>query len=190
MPKEITRCPWPKDDPLMLAYHDREWGRPNHDDRKLFEAVVLDGFQAGLSWSTIMNKRENFRKAFDYFDAEKIARYNSKKLNSLLQDAGIIRNRMKIEASVKNAKAFLKIQDEFGSFDKYIWQFTDYKTIHNKWKQLKQLPASTKESDAMSKDMKQRGFGFCGTTICYAFMQAVGMVNDHLVECFCYDEIV
>ena len=190
MTKQIIRCTWPGTDPLMLAYHDKEWGRPQHDDRNLFEAVILDGFQAGLSWSTIMNKRENFRKAFNNFDAEKIARYNSKKLNSLMQDAGIIRNKMKIEASVKNAKAFLKIQEEFGSFDKYIWQFTDYKTIHNKWKHLKQLPASTKISDTMSKDMKKRGFSFCGTTICYAFMQAVGMVNDHMVDCFCYREIV
>ncbi len=173
----------------MIAYHDREWGRPSHNDRKLFEAVVLDGFQAGLSWSTILNKRENFRKAFDNFDAEKIARYNSRKLNALMNDAGIIRNKMKIEASVKNAKTFLKTQEEFGSFDRYIWQFTDHKTIHNKWEHRKQIPASTKESDAMSKDMKQRGFGFCGTTICYAFMQAVGMVNDHLMDCFCYNQI-
>jgi len=136
-----------------------------------------------------MKKRENFRKAFDHFDAEKIARYNAKKLKSLLKDEGIIRNRLKIEASVKNAKAFLNVQEEFGSFDQYIWQFTDHQTIHNKWKHQKQLPASTKHSDAMSKDMKQRGFSFCGTTICYAFMQAVGMVNDHLVDCFCYKEV-
>lgn len=189
MAQTVIRCPWPKDDPLMLSYHDHEWGRPAHDDRKLFEAIVLDAFQAGLSWRTVINKRENFRTAFDDFDAEKIARYNSRKLQSLLQNAGIIRNRMKMEASVRNAKAFLKVQDEFGSFDKYIWQFTGYKTIHNRWKHLKQIPASTKESDAMSKDMKQRGFTFCGTTICYAFMQAAGMVNDHLVDCFCYEEI-
>jgi len=190
MAKQLTRCTWPGTNPLMIDYHDHEWGRPNHDDRKLFEAVVLDGFQAGLSWSTIINKRENFRKAFDNFDPDKIACYNAKKLTALMQDTGIIRNRMKIEASVKNAKAFLKTQEEFGSFDKYIWQFTDYKTIHNKWKHLRQIPASTKQSDAMSKDMKQRGFSFCGTTICYAFMQAVGMVNDHTMECFCYREIV
>ena len=185
----IIRCPWPKGNPLMIAYHDHEWGRPNHDDRKLFEAVILDGFQAGLSWSAILNKRENFRKAFDNFDAEKIARYQSKKINALLQDAGIIRNRLKIEASVKNAKAYLKTREEFGSFDKYIWQFTRYKTIQNKWKRFRQIPVSTKISDAMSKDMKQRGFSFCGTTICYAFIQAVGMVNDHLADCFCHAEI-
>ncbi|HXH17673.1 MAG TPA: DNA-3-methyladenine glycosylase I [Chitinophagales bacterium] len=189
MTVQPSRCGWCGTDPLMVAYHDHEWGRPSHDDRRLFEAVVLDGFQAGLSWSTIMKKRENFRRAFDHFDAEKIARYNSKKLGSLLKDAGIIRNRMKIEAAVVNAKAFLKTQEQFGSFDKYIWQFTGYKTIHNRWKHLKQIPFSTKLSDAMSKDMKQRGFRFCGTTICYAFMQAVGMVNDHLIGCFCYDEI-
>lgn len=187
---EKQRCLWCGTDPLMVSYHDHEWGRPNHDDRKLFEAVILDGFQAGLSWSTILRKRENFRKAFDNFDAEKIARYNAKKLNALMNDEGIIRNRLKIESSVRNAKSFLKTQEEFGSFDKYIWQFTDYKTIHNKWKQQKQIPASTKQSDAMSKDMKMRGFNFCGTTICYAFMQATGMVNDHLADCFCYKEIV
>jgi len=148
------------------------------------------GFQAGLSWSTILRKRENFRKAFDNFDAKKIACYNPKKLNTLMQDEGIIRNRLKVDSSVRNAKAFLKTQEEFGSFDKYIWQFTNCKTIHNKWKQQKQIPASSKESDAMSKDMKKRGFNFCGTTICYAFMQATGMVNDHLADCFCYKEIV
>ena len=186
---EKQRCLWCGTDPLMVAYHDHEWGRPNHDDRKLFEAVILDGFQAGLSWSTILRKRENFRKAFDNFDAEKIARYNSKKLNALMKDEGIIRNRLKVEASVKNAKAFLQAQEAFGSFDKYIWQFTGYKTIHNKWKRQNQIPVSTKYSDAMSKDMKKRGFSFCGTTICYAFMQATGMVNDHLAGCFCYEEI-
>lgn len=183
------RCGWTISDPLMIEYHDNEWGRPVHDDRKLFEAVVLDGFQAGLSWKTILYKRENFRKAFNNFDAAKIARYGDKKIQSLLQDAGIIRNRLKIEASVTNAKVFLAVQKEFGSFDKYIWQFTDYKTKVNKRKSLKDIPASTPESDAMSKDMKKRGFKFCGTTICYAFMQAVGMVNDHTVDCFCYEEL-
>lgn len=189
MPKTTTpkkRCLWPGTDELMLAYHDNEWGRPCHDDRKLFEAVILDGFQAGLSWSTILRKRENFRKAFDNFDAQKIAKYNAKKLNALMQDEGIIRNRLKIEASVKNAKAFLAVQKEFGSFDKYIWQFTNYKTINNKVKRQGEIAASSPESDAMSKDMKKRGFSFCGTTICYAFMQATGMVNDHLVECYCH----
>jgi DNA-3-methyladenine glycosylase I len=186
MTTDPFRCPWCGTDPLYVHYHDHEWGRPQHDDRKLFEAVVLDGFQAGLSWLTILRKRENFRKAFDGFDAEKIARYTPRKLETLLQDPGIIRNRMKVNASVTNAQAFLAVQEQFGSFDGYIWQFTDGRTIQNAWQNMKELPASTRESDAMSKDMKQRGFKFCGTTICYAFMQAVGMVNDHLVECHCY----
>lgn len=186
---EVRRCAWSTNNPLYIHYHDKEWGRPEHDDQKLFEAVVLDGFQAGLSWLTILNKRENFRKAFDHFDAEKVARYNERKIQSLLQDAGIIRNKAKVRAAVTNAQVFLDTQDEFGSFDKYIWQFTDGGTIQNDWKDIRQIPASTKESDVMSKDMKQRGFKFCGTTICYAFMQAVGMVNDHLVDCHIYDEV-
>lgn len=183
------RCPWCGTDPLYVQYHDHEWGRPQHDDRKLFEAVVLDGFQAGLSWLTILRKRENFRKAFDGFDAEKIARYTPAKIEALLQDAGIIRNRMKVNASVTNAQAFLAVQEQFGTFDSYIWQFTDGDTIRNARQSMKDIPASSLESDAMSKDMKQRGFKFCGTTICYAFMQAVGMVNDHLVECHCYKQV-
>ena len=184
----VKRCAWVGDDPLYIDYHDNEWGKPVHDDRKLFEAVILDGFQAGLSWLTILKKRENFRTAFDNFDAEKIARYDEKKVQSLLQDKGIIRNKLKVRAAVTNAQAFLKTQQEFGSFDKYIWQFTGHQTIVNAWKNIQKLPVSTPESDAMSKDMKQRGFKFCGTTICYAFMQAVGMVNDHTVDCFCYEK--
>jgi DNA-3-methyladenine glycosylase I len=182
-------CSWPGNNPLMNEYHDKEWGVPVHDDRKLFEFIVLDGFQAGLSWSTILNKRENFRKAFDNFEPEVIAEYNEGKIESLLQDAGIIRNRLKIRATVTNAKCFLEVQKEFGSFDKYIWQFTNGKTIINKCKTHTDIPASTPESDAMSKDLKKRGFKFVGTTICYAFMQAAGMVNDHLVDCFRYNEV-
>ncbi len=173
----------------MVAYHDNEWGVPLHDDRKLFECLVLDAFQAGLSWRTILNKRENFRAAFDGFDAERIARYSRPKIERLLKDAGIVRNRMKVEATVANAKAFLKAQDEHGSFDSYIWQFVSGTPKQNRWRSLKQLPASTPESDRMSKDLKDRGFKFVGATICYAFMQAVGMVNDHLVTCFRYDQL-
>jgi len=173
----------------MIDYHDKEWGAPLHDDRKLFEFITLDAFQAGLSWSTIINKRENFRKAFDNFEAEKISKYGEAKIRKLLNDEGIIRNKLKIYATIENAKLFLKLRKEFGSFDKYIWQFTDGKTIINKWKSQKELPATSPESDAMSKDMKKRGFKFCGSTICYAFMQAAGMVNDHIVSCFRYKEI-
>ena len=183
------RCSWPGSDDLMVAYHDNEWGVPLHDDRKLFECLVLDAFQAGLSWRTILNKRENFRAAFDGFDAERIARYSKPKIERLLKDAGIVRNRMKVEATVANAKAFLKAQDEHGSFDSYIWQFVDGTPKQNRWRSLKQLPASTPESDRMSKDLKDRGFKFVGATICYAFMQAAGMVNDHLVTCFRYDQL-
>jgi len=182
-------CSWPGNSPLMNKYHDEEWGVPVHDDRKLFEFIVLDGFQAGLSWSTILNKRENFRKAFDNFDAEVIANYDEVKIESLLQDAGIIRNKLKIRATVSNAKYFLEAQKEFGTFGKYIWQFTGGKTIVNKCRKLEDIPVSTKESDAMSKDLKKRGFKFVGTTICYAFMQAAGMVNDHMVDCFRYKEV-
>lgn len=186
----LTRCAWCGTDPLYVAYHDEEWGVPLHDDRKLFEAVILDGFQAGLSWLTVLKKRENFRQAFDDFDAEKIARYEEPKLQALLQDPGIIRNRLKVYGAVKNAKAYLQVQEEFGSFDRYIWQFTDGRTIINTPQSMADLPTSTPESDAMSKDMKKRGFTFCGTTICYAFMQAVGMVNDHVVDCFRHDELI
>ena len=179
------RCPWPSNDLLMIEYHDNEWGKPLHDDKKLFEFLVLESFQAGLSWRTVLHKRENFRKAFADFDAKKISSFDKKKFNSLMMDAGIIRNRLKIEAAINNAKCFLQLQKEFGSFDKYVWSFVNHKTIVNKPKSLKDLPAKTKISDAMSEDMGKRGFKFRGSTICYAFMQAVGMVDDHLVGCEC-----
>jgi DNA-3-methyladenine glycosylase I len=184
-----TRCSW-AEKPIFHEYHDTEWGMPVHDDRKLFEFLVLDAFQAGLSWSTILNKRENFRKAFDHFDYEKVAKYNQRKIDELLQNEGIIRNKLKVNGTVKNAKAFIQVQQEFGSFDKYIWQFTGGKTLVNKWTDLKQVPAKSKESDAMSKDLQKRGFTFVGSTICYAFMQAAGMINDHLVTCFRYKEVL
>ncbi len=190
MKLDLSRCPWPAGKALDTLYHDTEWGVPLHDDQKLFEFIILDGFQAGLSWSTILNKRENFRKAFDNFDAEKIANYDEDKVQSLLLDAGIIRNKLKIRASISNAIIFLEIQKEFGTFDKYIWQFTGGITIQNNWKLTEDVPVSTSESDAMSKDLKQRGFKFVGTTICYAFMQAAGMVNDHIVSCFRHEELV
>lgn len=183
------RCGWCLSSDLMIKYHDEEWGVPLHDDRKLFEFMILDAFQAGLSWSTILNKRENFRSAFANFNYKKIAKFDDKKIRMLLEDTGIIRNRLKIFATVENAKTFIKVKKEFGSFDKYIWQFTCNKTIHNQWKMLKNAPATTKESDSMSKDLRQRGFKFVGSTICYAFMQAAGMVNDHLIDCFRYKEI-
>ncbi|MBU0508967.1 DNA-3-methyladenine glycosylase I [bacterium] len=189
MLKTYSRCPWPSDDALMIAYHDEEWGEPLHDDRQLFEFMVLDANQAGLSWKTILHKRENFRKAFHDYDVKRIARYGEKDVARLLNDAGIIRNRLKIAATIENAKRFLEVQKEFGTFDAYIWQFTGGKTIHNKWKTLKQLPATSRESDSMSKDLKARGFKFVGSTICYAFMQAAGMVNDHLTTCFRYAQL-
>jgi len=189
MSKTKKRCEWCLSSDLMIEYHDKEWGVPLHDDRKLFEFIILDAFQAGLSWSTIINKRRNFEKVFDGFDIEKIARYRQGKINKLLKDAGIVRNRLKIHSTISNAKVFLKIQEEFGSFDKYIWQFVNGKPIVNKLKKLKDIPASTKESDAMSKDLKKRGFRFVGTTICYAFMQAAGMVNDHMMDCYRYKEL-
>jgi DNA-3-methyladenine glycosylase I len=182
-------CNWPANDPLMIKYHDEEWGVPVHDDRKLFEFMVLDAFQAGLSWSTVLKKRENFRKAFDNFQAEIIARYNQTKTDSLLNDVGIIRNRLKIVATVTNAQKFLEVKKEFGTFDNYIWQFTGGKTKVNHWKNLSDIPASSVESDQMSKDLKKRGFKFAGTTICYAFMQAAGMVNDHMAYCKRHSEI-
>lgn len=183
------RCAWPANNPLMIDYHDREWGVPLHDDRKLFEFITLDAFQAGLSWSTILNKRENFREAFDNFNPEVIVEYSPGKIEALLNNAGIIRNKLKINATISNARAFLEVQKEYGSFDKYIWQFTDYKTIQNKRKSFADIPVSTKESDTMSKDLKRRGFKFVGTTICYAFMQAAGIVNDHTEDCFRHKEI-
>ena len=188
MPKK-SRCPWPGDDPLMVKYHDTEWGVPLHNDRKLFEFLVLDAFQAGLSWSIILKKRENFHKAFSNFDPAKIAKYDRKKVAELLKNDGIIKNRLKIEATITNAQRFLEIKKEFGSFDKYIWQFTDYQTIQNGYRTLKELPAKTKESDQMSKDLKERGFKFVGSTICYAFMQAAGLVNDHITSCFRYRRV-
>jgi DNA-3-methyladenine glycosylase I len=188
-PKNLIRCSWPSDD-LSIRYHDEEWGNPTHDDETLFEFLILEGAQAGLSWDTILKKRENYRAAFDRFDPKKVASYDHRKTKSLMNNAGIIRNRLKIAAAVQNAKAFLKVQEEFGSFDAYIWQFTGGSPIVNSRRSLKQVPASTPQSDAMSKDLKKRGFSFVGTTICYAFMQAVGMVNDHLVICFRYAQLV
>jgi len=180
------RCRWATGD-RYIAYHDEEWGVPLHDDRALFEFLILEGAQAGLSWSTILNKRENYRKAFDRFDAKKVARYDERKLAALLENEGIVRNRLKVNAAVTNAKAFLDVQKEFGTFDEYIWRFTGGKTIQNRWKD--RIPASTAESDAMSKDLRKRGFTFVGSTICYAFMQATGMVNDHAVTCFRHQEL-
>lgn len=174
---------------LMEAYHDQEWGVPLHDDRKLFEFLILDAFQAGLSWQTIINKRDNFRKAFDDFDYQKIACYDQNKIDALLNDSGIIRNKLKVYAAVNNARLFMDIQQEFGSFDTYIWQFTGGSTRINAWTKMEQIPAKTAESDAMSKDLKRRGFKFVGSTICYAFMQAAGMVNDHEIDCFRYFEV-
>jgi DNA-3-methyladenine glycosylase I len=184
------RCEWCGTDPLYVKYHDKEWGVPVHDDNKHFEMIILDGAQAGLSWLTVLRKRENYRKAFDKFNPKKVAKYDEKKIAELLENPGIIRNKLKVKSAVTNAQAFLKVQKEFGSFDKYIWQFVNYKTIVNKWKSLKELPATSKESDAMSKDLKKRGFKFVGSTICYAYMQAAGMVNDHIKSCFRYKEVM
>jgi len=182
-PLSQNRCPWPTDE-VYVRYHDEEWGVPLHDDRRLFEFLVLEGAQAGLSWHIILKKRENYRKAFDQFDAEKVVRYNAKKIESLLEDSGIVRNRLKVESAVQNARAFLKVQEEFGSFDNYIWRFVGGEPIINHWTSMKQLPARTALSDGISKDLRGRGFKFVGSTICYAHMQATGMVNDHLVTCF------
>ena len=192
MPDDLKkkRCAWVNiDDPLMLQYHDREWGVPVHDDRKHFEFLILEGAQAGLSWTTILRKRENYRKAFDNFDPAKVARFTARRLEKLLQDPGIIRNRLKIESSVKNAKAFLKVQEEFGTFDDYCWRFVNGKPKLNKLTSKQQIPATSPESDAFSKDLKKRGFNFVGSTIIYAHMQAIGMVNDHLTDCFRYREL-
>ena len=178
------RCPWCGDDPLYVAYHDCEWGVPQHDDRVLFEFLILEGAQAGLSWLTILRKRENYRRAFDGFDAERIARYDARDVARLLGDAGIVRNRLKIAAAIANAGALLAVQREFGSFDAYLWRFVAGQPICNRWSTLAEVPASTPLSDAISKDLKRRGFRFVGSTICYAFMQAVGMVNDHIVSCY------
>jgi DNA-3-methyladenine glycosylase I len=183
------RCPWAGSDPLYRAYHDTQWGVPLHDDRGLFEFLILEGAQAGLSWITVLKKRENYRVAFEGFDPEKVARYNDANIRKLLVNAGIIRNRLKITAAVDNARAFLNVQQAFGSFDAYIWQFVDGTPVRNQWKSMPQVPAQTATSKLMSKELKKRGFKFVGPVICYAFMQAVGMVNDHLVDCFRHSEI-
>jgi DNA-3-methyladenine glycosylase I len=185
----MLRCAWSTSDPLYIDYHDREWGVPVHDERKLFEMLILEGAQAGLSWITILKKRENYRKAFDNFDAKKVSRYNAARVRSLMKNEGIVRNRLKIAATISNAKAFLAVQKEWGSFDSYIWQFTGGKPIDNHRKGNKDVPATTPESDAMSKDLKKRGFRFVGSTICYAFMQATGMVNDHAITCFRHKQV-
>lgn len=183
------RCTWCGDDPLYIAYHDNEWGVPLHDDRLLFEFLIMEGAQAGLSWLTILKKRENYRKAFDNFDCEKIASYSKRDIDRLLADSGIVRNRLKIESAVKNAQGVIKIQEEFGSLDAYLWRYVDGVPVQNKWKSIAELPAKTATSEMMSKDLKERGFNFVGPTICYAFMQATGMVNDHTTDCFRYEEI-
>ena len=180
-----TRCEWAAEEP-NLSYHDKEWGRPQHDDKKLFEFLILEGAQAGLSWTTILKRREGYRKAFSNFEVEKVAKYSQKQITKLTKDESIIRNRLKITSAINNAKNFIKIQEEFGSFDKYIWSFVNHKPVKNKFKKLSDLPATTPISEKMSKDLKKRGFKFVGTTICYAYMQAVGMVNDHTIDCFCY----
>jgi DNA-3-methyladenine glycosylase I len=190
MKAQPKRCAWAQgSEPRMLKYHDIEWGVPVHSDRKLFEFLILEGAQAGLSWQTILNRRSNYRKAFDNFNTKKIAKYTSRDVKRLLNDTGIIRNRLKVEATIDNAKRFLEVKKQFGSFDKYIWQFVGGKPIKNRFRKLSELPAQTKESEAMSRDLKKRGFRFVGPTICYAFMQAVGMVNDHTTDCFRYKEI-
>jgi DNA-3-methyladenine glycosylase I len=179
----MNRCGWAKD-ALMIKYHDKEWGVPVHDDRKLFEMLILEGAQAGLTWLTILKRRENYRKAFDNFDPHKVSEYDTKDINRLLKNAGIIRNKLKIKSSINNAKRFLETQKEFGSFDKYLWSFVDYTPIINNYKNLASIPPSTSLSDKLSKDLKNRGFSFAGSTICYAFLQSVGVVNDHLTDCF------
>ncbi len=184
-----TRCGWTGNDELMIAYHDEEWGIPVHDDKKHFEFLVLDAFQAGLSWKTILHRRKGFEKAFANFDVKKVSKFTDTQLEKLMLDTSIIRNRLKIFGTRKNALAFIAIQKEFGSFDHYIWQFVGNKTLVNKWETMKHIPPKTKESDAMSKDLKKRGFTFAGSTICYAYMQAAGMVNDHLTDCFRYKKV-
>ncbi|MFZ0442874.1 MAG: DNA-3-methyladenine glycosylase I [Methanobacterium sp.] len=183
------RCPWAKNDPQMIEYHDREWGVPVHDDSLLFEFLILEGAQAGLSWTTILKKRENYRLAFDNFDPEKVSKYNDQKIEELVENSGIVRNKLKIRSAIVNAKLLLEIQREYGSFDNYVWKFVDGKPIQNKWKKMEDIPSSTLESENMSSDLKNRGFKFVGPTICYAFMQAVGIVNDHLIDCFRHSEL-
>ncbi|HVG07989.1 MAG TPA: DNA-3-methyladenine glycosylase I [Thermoanaerobaculia bacterium] len=186
---KVTRCWWAGDDPLYVAYHDEEWGVPVHDDRRLFEMLILEGAQAGLSWITILRRREGYRRAFDGFDPERIARYDERKKAALLQDEGIIRNRAKVDAAVRSAQAFLELREETSSFDRFLWDFVGGKPKQNRWKERGEIPPETPESKAMSKELKRRGFNFVGPTICYAFMQAVGMVNDHLTGCFRYREV-
>jgi DNA-3-methyladenine glycosylase I len=186
----VNRCKWADYDDLMKSYHDKEWGTPQHDDKMLYELLILEGMQAGLSWSTVLKKRKNFSKALDGFDYNKIMKYGEKKVEELMQNKGIIRNRLKIQSIITNAKAFLKVQEEFGSFDSYIWGFVNNKPIQNSWKKLDDLPPNTDLSDKISKDMKKRGFKFIGTTIIYAFLQAIGVVNDHTIDCFRYKELI
>jgi DNA-3-methyladenine glycosylase I len=183
------RCEWGNSSALYINYHDLEWGVPVHDERTLFEFLILEGAQAGLSWSTILNKRQAYIQAFDNFEPAKVASYDDAKVQALLENPGIVRNRLKIQAAIRNARSFLEVQDQYGSFDTYIWQFVDGKPLQNSWKSLQEIPAITKESDAMSKELKKLGFTFVGSTICYAFMQAVGMVNDHIVDCFRWQEV-
>lgn len=187
--KTRIRCGWGDSHPLYIDYHDHEWGVPEHDDRRLFEFLVLEGAQAGLSWLTVLKKREEYRRAFDEFDAKVVARYGAKKVKALLGNEGIIRNRLKIESAIQNARAFLKVQKEFGSFDAFLWQFVGGKPKKNAWKSIKEIPAKTPESDAMSEELRKRDFRFVGSTICYAHMQACGMVNDHIVTCFRYNQV-
>jgi DNA-3-methyladenine glycosylase I len=186
---KLQRCEWVKGDPLELVYHDQEWGVPLHDDQRLFEFLILEGAQAGLSWLTILKKREHYRQAFDQFDPKRVAEYDDAKLEELLQNSGVVRNRLKLSAAIQNARCFLEVQAQFGSFDAYVWQFVDGEPIQNGWRSLADVPAQTKESDQMSKDLKRRGFKFVGSTICYAFMQAIGMVNDHTIDCFRHQEV-
>ncbi|MFX0151392.1 MAG: DNA-3-methyladenine glycosylase I [Candidatus Hodarchaeota archaeon] len=187
---KIKRCEWANAEPLMIKYHDEEWGVPIHDDTELFEFLILEGAQAGLSWSTILKRREGYRKAFENFNVNKVANYSEKKIEELLQDEGIIRNKLKIQSSINNAQRFIEIQEEFGSFNEYIWQFVNFKPIQNRFKELKEIPASTDLSNTMSKELKKRGFTFVGPTICYAFMQSIGIVNDHLIDCFRWIQLV
>jgi DNA-3-methyladenine glycosylase I len=185
----LIRCAWVSTDPMISSYHDKDWGVPVHNDRKLFEYLTLEGAQAGLSWSTILKKRAHYRKAFDRFDPKRVAAYTATDQQTLLSNAGIVRNRLKIASTISNARALLEVKQEFGSFDAYIWQFTNRGTVANRWKEMSEVPAQTDTSDAMSKDLKKRGFRFVGSTICYAFMQATGMVNDHTVDCFRHKEV-
>ena len=186
----LKRCPWSSNDPLMISYHDNEWGVPVHDNHDLFEHIILDGFQAGLSWKTILHKRENFRQAFDHFDYSLIAKYSEKEIQKLQNNKGIVRNTMKIEAAVKNARATIKIVEKYGSLNEYLWSFVNGKAINNHWSHISQVPASNGLSDNLSKDLKKNGFSFVGSTICYSFLQAAGLINDHLIDCYRYKEII